>query len=90
LETTLDAVLDGMIAGQRGIGRFANLQQTPHGAAIGGDLSTYNVTGRVAALRALAPKDVGERLSRLVRRSPWSVGLTPARRHRRGPARRAL
>ena len=64
----VDAVLDGMIAGQRGIGRFANLQQTPHGAAIGGDLSAYNVTGRVAALRALAPKDVGERLSRLVRR----------------------
>jgi 3-oxoacyl-(acyl-carrier-protein) synthase len=71
-----DAVLDAMIAHQSGIGRFMNLASTPHGAAVGGDLSGYNVTGRVAALRALAPKDVGERLSRLVRRSPWSVGLT--------------
>ncbi|MCK6525157.1 beta-ketoacyl-[acyl-carrier-protein] synthase family protein [Myxococcota bacterium] len=71
-----DAVLDEMIAGRVGVGRFANLSPTPHGAAVGGDLSAYDVPGRVAALRASLPRDVGERLSRLVRRSPWSVGLT--------------
>ena len=43
-----DAVLDAMIAGERGIGRFANLQQTPHGAAIGGDLGAYDVPARRA------------------------------------------
>jgi 3-oxoacyl-[acyl-carrier-protein] synthase I len=76
LGDTLDAFLAGLLAGRSAITRWKTIDADPIYSKVGGDLSRYDVEGKVQRLQADAPESVHKRLRRLVPRSPWSTRLS--------------
>ncbi|MCC7055643.1 MAG: beta-ketoacyl-[acyl-carrier-protein] synthase family protein [Gemmatimonadaceae bacterium] len=76
LGDTLAGFSDALYAGRSAITRWRAFPTDRIYSKVGGDLSAYDVTARVEALRTQVPDDVHRRLRRLVGRVPWSTGLS--------------
>jgi 3-oxoacyl-(acyl-carrier-protein) synthase len=76
LGDTLGAFLDGLLAGRSAITRWKGIDAAPIYSKVGGDLSQYDVDGKVRRLVPSTPETMHKRLQRLVARSPWSTRLS--------------
>lgn len=76
LGDTLDAFYAGLLAGKSALSRWECFAGEPVYSKIGGDLSNYDVSARVATLEGRLPTDAFRRLRRLIQRVPWSTQLT--------------
>jgi 3-oxoacyl-[acyl-carrier-protein] synthase I len=76
LADTLDGFLAALLAGRSAITRWKTIDADPIYSKVGGDLSQYDVEGKLARLQTQVPEAVQKRLRRLVPRSPWSTRLT--------------
>ena len=76
LGDTLDGFLDCLLAGRSAITSWKGFDTERIYSKVGGDLSDYNVTGKLAALAEHVPPDTFRRLRKLVARAPWSTRLS--------------
>jgi 3-oxoacyl-(acyl-carrier-protein) synthase len=76
LGDTLDGFVEALIAGRSAITRWKTIAADRIYSKVGGDLSDYDITGKVEQLRAHTPDVIHKRLRKLVPRSPWSTRLT--------------
>lgn len=76
LGDTLDGFLEGLLAGRSAVTAWKGIDTSRIYAKVGGDLSGYDVTARVAALESRVPPEVHRRLRRLASRVPWSTRLS--------------
>jgi len=76
LGDTLDGFLAALFAGRSAITRWKTIDADPIYSKVGGDLSQYDIEGRIRQLQPRTPEAVYKRLRRLVPRSPWSTRLT--------------
>ncbi len=76
LGDTLDAFLDGLLAGKSAVSRWKCFANEPVYSEVGADLSGYNVANRIAALEGKLPPEAFRRLRRLTRRVPWATQLS--------------
>jgi 3-oxoacyl-(acyl-carrier-protein) synthase len=76
LGDTLSGYLDGLLAGRSAVTRWKTLETDRIYSKVGADLSEYDIPAKVSDLQQRAPAEVGKRLKRLVRQSPWSTRLT--------------
>ena len=76
LGDTLETFHDGLLAGRSAISRWKAFPTDRCHSKVGGDLSHYDVAGKVDALQAKLPAEVHKRLRKLVTRVPWTTGLS--------------
>jgi 3-oxoacyl-(acyl-carrier-protein) synthase len=76
LGDTLDAYLDNLIAGKSAIRNWTFTDTSGIYSKVGGDLSHYDFTAKVAALREIIPADVHKRLRKLVKKAPFTTKLS--------------
>lgn len=76
LGDTLEGFLAALMAGRSAISRWQAFPADRIYSKIGGDLSAYDVAGKLATLEAMVPSDVHRRLRKLVSRVPWSTRLS--------------
>ena len=76
LGDTLDGFLGALMAGRSAITGWKTIDAGKIYSKVGGDLSDYDVAGKVDQLRARLPADVHKRLRKLVAKSPWSTRLS--------------
>jgi 3-oxoacyl-(acyl-carrier-protein) synthase len=76
LGDTLPAFLENLLAGKSAISKWAGIDTGRIYSKVGGDLSRYNVSDKLAQLSARMPAEMHKRLRKLVSRSPWSTSLT--------------
>lgn len=76
LGDTVGGLMDALLAGSSGLGPWRAFERPPAGAAVGGDLSGYDVAAKLATLTPLLPAETARRLDRMLRRVPWSMKLT--------------
>src|SRR5438309_1089641 len=76
LGDTLDGFLDNLLAGQSAISCWKGFDTERIYSKVGGDLSNYDVAGKLAALAQCIPPDAYRRLRKLVSRAPWSTRLS--------------
>ncbi|MEA3209659.1 MAG: 3-oxoacyl-[acyl-carrier-protein] synthase [Chthoniobacter sp.] len=68
--------LEALLAGRSAITRWQGIDTSQIEVKIGGDLSAYDLTGRMEALGSRLPESVFQRLRRLTARVPWSARLS--------------
>jgi len=76
LGDTLDAFIEGLLAGRSAISHWKGFDTSQIYAKVGGDLSGYDTAAAVAGLRTALPDATWLRLSRLVSRAPFSTKLS--------------
>ncbi len=76
LGDTLDGFLESLLAGRSAISCWQGLDTSRIYAKVGADLSTYDVSAKLAALECRVPADVHHRLRKLISRAPWSTQLS--------------
>src|SRR5947209_7157838 len=76
LGDTLAAFLGGLLAGRSAVTTWKRLDTSRIYAKVGGDLSDYDVRGRVVALADHVPADAHRRLRKLVASAAWSTQLS--------------
>lgn len=76
LGDTLGGFLDGLYAGRSAIRRWRAFPTERVYSKIGGDLSDYDVEGRLASLERELPVATWKRLKKLVARAPWTTKLS--------------
>ncbi len=72
----LDLFLDSLLQGRSAITRWKSPEATGIYSKIGGDLSDYDVEGKVSSLRERIPASMFMRLLRLTGNAPWSTKLS--------------
>jgi 3-oxoacyl-[acyl-carrier-protein] synthase I len=73
---TLDGFRDSLMAGRSAVTRWKAFPTDRVYSKVGGDLSEYDVDAKIASLDGRIPSDVCQRLSKLVRRVPWTTKLS--------------
>jgi 3-oxoacyl-(acyl-carrier-protein) synthase len=73
---TLDGFRDGLMAGRSAISQWKAFATEGIYSKVGGDLSGYDVAGKLASLEPLIPADVHKRLRKLVAKVPWTTKLS--------------
>lgn len=68
--------LDALLAGRSALTRWTGFDASRIYSKIGGDLSGYDVSAKVAALEGVVPADMHRRLRKLAARAPWSTRLS--------------
>lgn len=76
LGDTLEGFLGALMAGRSAITRWKTIDADRIYSKVGGDLSQYDIAGKVERLSCTTPEDIHKRLRRLVAKSPWSTRLT--------------
>jgi 3-oxoacyl-(acyl-carrier-protein) synthase len=76
LGDTLDAYLEGLLAGRSAISRWKVFQADNTLSKIGGDLSEYDTKAKLARLEGKLPPEIYRRLRKLIGRVAWSTGLS--------------
>jgi 3-oxoacyl-(acyl-carrier-protein) synthase len=76
LGDTLDGFIQNLLQGNSAITTWKGLDSSRIACKIGGDLSEYDVQGRMSLLQQRIPADIARRLPKLVRNSSWSVRLS--------------
>lgn len=76
LGDSLEGFRDALYAGRSAIRHWKAFPTDRVYSKVGGDLSDYDVDGKVAALEKLLPEAVHKRLRKLVARAPWSTKLS--------------
>lgn len=76
LGDTLEGFIAALLAGRSAISHWRGFDTTRIDVKIGGDLSTYDVKAKVAALVVRLPEAAGRRLRKLALRGPWSAKLS--------------
>ncbi|MBV9583195.1 MAG: beta-ketoacyl-[acyl-carrier-protein] synthase family protein, partial [Chloroflexi bacterium] len=76
LGDTLDSFLECLLAGRSAITCWKGFDTERIYSKIGGDLSDYDVAGKLAALAKHVPPEAYRRLRKLVSRAPWSTRLS--------------
>ena len=72
---TLDTYYENLLAGKSAITKWKFLDTKNIHSKVGGDLSDYDVNGRVASLKAKLPAEMFKVLRRLVKKAPFSTKL---------------
>ena len=72
----LDEFLNNLLQGRSAITRWKFPDSGKIYSKVGGDLSDYDIAGKVSSLRELIPEAVAQRLDKLVSYSPWSTKLS--------------
>ncbi len=73
---TLDEFLAALLANKSAIRRWSSLDTSRVYGKIGGDLADFNCESTAAQLGAHLPQDVSARMTRLMRRAPWSTKIS--------------
>ncbi len=73
LGDTLDVFMRNLFQGNSAITAWKGIDASKIACKIGGDLSGYDVQGKVSLLQGQIPADMARFLPRLVRKSPWSA-----------------
>jgi len=76
LGDTLDGFRDALMAGRSAITTWRAFPTDRVYSKVGGDLSAYDVDGKLASLQPHLPSDVFKRLRKLVSRAPWTTKLS--------------
>jgi 3-oxoacyl-(acyl-carrier-protein) synthase len=76
LGDTLDGFLQNLLQGNSAITAWKGLDASRIACKIGGDLSGYDIKGKVSWLLEHVPLELAKGLPKLVRSSPWSVQLS--------------
>lgn len=72
----LDGFLSNLLAGRSAITAWKTIDTSRIYAKLGGDLGGYDVRAKMESYAGRVPDDMFERLSSLVRRSPFSIGVS--------------
>ncbi len=72
----LDVFLEGLLAGKSAVTNWKALDTSRIYSKVGGDLSGYDIPGKIASLEGQVPTAVYKRLKKLAAKSPWSTTLT--------------
>jgi 3-oxoacyl-(acyl-carrier-protein) synthase len=75
LGDTLDDFLNNLLAGKSAITKWKGIDTSRVYAKIGGDLSEYDIVGKVKSYEGRIPADMYRRLRRLTSRIPFSAKL---------------
>jgi len=73
---TLDTFYDNLIAGKSAISKWKFFDSGPVLSKLGGDLSEYDVKGKLASLREQMPPELHKRMRKLVKKGPFSTRIT--------------
>ena len=76
LGDTLDGYLEALLAGRSALSRWKALDVSRCYSKVGADLSDYDTQAKIASLEGRVPAAVHGKLRRLVKRAPWSTGLS--------------
>jgi 3-oxoacyl-(acyl-carrier-protein) synthase len=76
LGDTLEDFTAGLMAGRSAIRRWQAFPSDRVYSKIGGDLSRYDIAGKLASFAERIPADVYKRLRKLASRGPWSTRLS--------------
>jgi 3-oxoacyl-(acyl-carrier-protein) synthase len=76
LGDTLEGFLQNLLQGNSAITAWKGFDTSKIACKIGGDLSGYDIKGKVAWLLEQVPPKLAKGLPKLVRSSPWSVQLS--------------
>lgn len=76
LGDSLDEFLAGLLAGKSAISRWKKLDVSRIYTKIGGDMSQYDISAKLAALEKTLSPELHRRLRRLISRIPWSAKLS--------------
>src|SRR5215467_10428358 len=76
LGDTLDGFLAALFRGQSAIAHWKCIETDRIYSKVGGDLSDYDVSAKIARLNAVTPTEIHKRLRKLVHKSPFSTKLT--------------
>ena len=76
LGDSLEVFLENLLQGRSAITRWKALDFSGIYSKVGGDLSEYDIAGKVSSLRERIPEEVSGRVRRLLRYSPWSTKLS--------------
>jgi 3-oxoacyl-[acyl-carrier-protein] synthase I len=76
LGDNLEAFLDNLLQGRSAITRWKALDSSGIYSKVGGDLSEYDIEGKVSSLRKQISEEVFRRMRRLMGYSPWSTKLS--------------
>ena len=73
---TLDGFRDALLAGRSAISQWKAFPTDRVYSKVGGDLSHYDVDGKLASFDGRIPAETFKRLRNLVKRVPWTTRLT--------------
>jgi 3-oxoacyl-[acyl-carrier-protein] synthase I len=76
LGDTLGGYLEGLMTGRSAIRRWTAFSTDRVYSKIGGDLSDYDIAGKLRSLSGSLAPDVSKRMERLVKRVPWATKLS--------------
>lgn len=76
LGDSLDLFFDNLIAGKSAITRWTTYDTDNIYSKVGADLADYDVKDKLESFSDRLPADMYKRLRQLVRRAPWSTGLS--------------
>ena len=76
LGDTLPGFLDALLDGRSALSQWKAVDTSRIYCKVGADLSSYDISGKVASFEGRAPADVTKRLRRLATKAPWSTRLT--------------
>lgn len=73
---TLDGFLDALLAGRSAISRWKGIDTSEIDSKVGGDLSEYDVAGKIASLEGVVRPEIHRRVRRLSASVPWGTSLS--------------
>ena len=76
LGDTLDGFLDGLLAGRSALTNWKTIDISRCYSKVGGDLSEYDTSRRLAELEGKLEPSLYRRLRKLVKKAPWSTKLS--------------
>jgi len=76
LGDTLDEYYDNLIAGKSAIRGWTCVDPSGIYSKVGGDLSDYDLQGKLASLKEHLPADVFKRLRKLLKKAPFTTSLS--------------
>src|SRR5262249_1125229 len=76
LGDTLDAFLEGLLAGRSALSKWKSIDTSNIYSKVGADLGEYDVAAKAASFEARIPAEMFKRMRKLVRSIAWSTRLT--------------
>jgi 3-oxoacyl-(acyl-carrier-protein) synthase len=76
LGDTLDAFLEGLLAGRSAVSKWKRIETSNIYSKVGADLGDYDIDGKAARFEGHIPADMFKRMRKLIMRVAWSTRLT--------------
>ena len=76
LGDTLDAFLEGLLAGRSAVSKWKSIETSNIYNKVGADLGDYDIDAKAASLEARIPADMFKRMRKLIARVAWSTRLS--------------